>query len=113
MSKAKEFTRERERLNKVVLKYADAKIKRFFSLDCQSYRDEGALPKKVKELLGLAASTVLRCDDCIKYHLLQCAKHKVTDKELEETLSIAMVAGGSITIAHIRRAFEFWDKLNR
>ena len=110
-SSAEKFEKERERLNKIALKYADVKIKRYFSLDSQSYRDEGALPKKIKELLGLVASSVLRCDDCIKYHLTECFKQKVTDKELEEALSIAMVVGGSITIPHIRRAFEFWDNI--
>lgn len=113
MSNADKFRKERENLNKIVMKYADVKIKRFFGLDSQVYRSEGALPCKIKELLGLAASTVLRCDDCIKYHILECHKQKVTDKEIEETFSIAMVVGGSITIPHIRRALKFWDELKK
>ncbi|MCX5783066.1 MAG: carboxymuconolactone decarboxylase family protein [Elusimicrobia bacterium] len=106
----KKFKAEREKLNAVVMKYADEKIKRFYSLDSQCYR-AGSLNKKTKELLGLVASLVLRCDDCVKYHLAQCFEQKVTDKELEESLSIAMLVGGSITIPHVRRAFAFWDQL--
>ena len=109
-NECEKFKKERDELNEVLLKYADVKIKRFLSLDSQNYRPE-ALPKKVKELLGLSTSMVLRCDDCIKYHLAECFKADVTDKELEETLSIAMLVGGSITIPHIRRAFKFWDEL--
>jgi len=110
-NECEKFTKEREELNKVVLKYADIKMKRFLSLDSQVYRPDGALPKKVKELLGLSTSMVLRCDDCVKYHLSECFKQGVTDKELEEALSIAVLVGGSITVPHIRRAFKFWDEL--
>jgi len=105
-----EFKAERERLNRMVMKYAGTTIKRFFSLDSQAYR-RGALPEKTKELLGLVASLVLRCDDCIRYHLLRCYEEGVKDEELEEALTVALVVGGSITIPHLRRAFQTWDEL--
>jgi AhpD family alkylhydroperoxidase len=103
------FRAEREALNRLTLEYAGRDIKRFFNLDGNVYR-AGALPAKVKELLGLAASLVLRCDDCVKYHIIRCAEEGVTDGELTEALSIALVAGGSITIPHLRRAFKAWDE---
>ena len=111
-STIEQFRSERERLNEIVMKYADNQIKRFYSLDSQVYRD-GALPKKTKELLGLVASLVLRCDDCIKYHLVQCHEQGIQDSELEEALSIGLVVGGSITIPHLRRAFQAWDELKQ
>lgn len=92
------------------MKYAGLGIKRFYSLDSQTYR-EGALPAKTKELLGLVASLVLRCDDCIKYHVIQCEKEGVTSAELEEALTIGLIVGGSITIPHLRRALQAWDEL--
>ncbi|NOZ63059.1 MAG: carboxymuconolactone decarboxylase family protein [Calditrichaeota bacterium] len=105
-----QWQQERLRLNDLVFKYADLETKRFFSLDGQVYR-EGALPKKTKEMMGLVASLVLRCDDCVKYHIIRCFEEKVSDGELEEALSIALVVGGSITIPHLRRAYETWDEL--
>lgn len=108
--KIEKFKEERERLNQIVMKYGGANIKRFYSLDSQVYRG-GALPSKIKELLGLVASLVLRCDDCIKYHIIQCHQEGVKDDELQEALSIGLVIGGSITIPHLRRAFEAWDEL--
>ena len=105
------FARERERLNEIVMKYAGLSLKRFYSLDAQVYRD-GALPRKTKELLGLVASLVLRCDDCIRYHLLRCHEEGVTSEELEEALTIGLIVGGSITIPHLRRAFQAWDELH-
>lgn len=105
-----EFKAEREALNRTVMKYAGLEMKRFWSLDGQVYR-EGALPARFKELLGLVASLVLRCDDCIRYHLLRCREEGVTDGELEEALAIGLVVGGSITIPHLRRAFRAWDEL--
>jgi len=104
------FQQERERLNEIVMKYAPLEIKRFFSLDGQVYR-EGALSAKFKEMLGLVASLVLRCDDCIKYHIIRCYEEGVTREEMEEALSIGLVVGGSIVIPHLRRAFEAWDEL--
>ncbi len=106
------FKEERERLNKIVMKYGSLSIKRFYSLDSQVY-GEGALPKSTKELLGLVASLVLRCDDCIKYHVIRCHEEGVTNEELEEALAIGLVVGGSITIPHLRRALQAWDELQR
>jgi AhpD family alkylhydroperoxidase len=83
--------------------------KRFFRLDGQTYED-GALSSKHKELLGLVASAVLRCDDCIAYHIDQCVKAGVTDEELWEALDVALVVGGSIVIPHLRRGIEFLDQ---
>jgi len=110
--KIEDFQKERERLNEKVLQYANLVIKRFYSLDSQTYR-EGALPVKFKELLGLVASTVLRCDDCIMYHIIRCHDEGVTDEEFTEAMGIALVVGGSITIPHLRRAFDAWDQLNK
>ena len=106
------FQNERQRLNEIVMKYAETPIKRFFSLDSQVYRD-GALSKKMKEMMGLVASLVLRCDDCVTYHLIQCHEQGVGDQELEEALGIGLVVGGSITIPHLRRAFQTWDELKK
>ena len=108
--KIQKFQKERERLNRIVMKYCGTNIKRFYSIDSQVYK-AGALPAKTKELLGLVASLVLRCDDCVKYHIIRCHEEKVKDDELDEALSIALVAGGSITIPHLRRAFDTWDEL--
>jgi len=105
------FVEEREKLNEIVLDEANIEIKRFFSLDTQAYRD-GALPAKTKEMLGLVASMVLRCDDCITYHLLKCAEHGVSDEEIREVFSIALVVGGSIVIPHLRRAVRGWREIN-
>ena len=104
-----DFMDEREKLNEVLMKYAGKNTKRFFNIDTNAYR-EGVLPVKTKEMLGLVASTVLRCDDCIEYHLIRCDEEGVTDEEFEEVMSIALVVGGSITIPHLRRAFVKWDK---
>jgi ribonuclease HI len=105
-----DFQEERERLNEIVMRYAGLNMKRFYNLDAQAYQD-GALPAPTKELLGLVASFVLRCDDCIKYHLLRCRQEGVTSEELEEALVVGLVVGGSITIPHLRRAFEVWENL--
>ena len=106
-----QFKLERDRLNKIVMRYAGLETKRFFSLDSQVYREGGALPVKIKELLGLVASMVLRCDDCILYHVIRCFDEGVTDRELEEALSISLIVGGSITIPHLRRAYDSWEEL--
>lgn len=108
--RAREFRKEREKLNKLVLENSGLTIKRFFNLDTQAYAD-GALPVKTKELLGLVASLVLRCDDCVLYHLLKCHEEGVTDQEFDETMSVGLIVGGSITIPHIRRAFKAWEEL--
>jgi AhpD family alkylhydroperoxidase len=105
-----EFREFRERMNRRILDADNLDIKRFFALDGSVYRS-GALDAKTKELLGLVSSTVLRCDDCVLYHLVRCREEGVTDAELHETLSIALVVGGSITIPHLRRAFDHWDQI--
>ena len=105
-----EFKTEREALTELTLEKANLEIKRFFSLDSQAYR-EGALPVETKELLGLVASMVLRCDDCIFYHLDRCHEEGVTTEELQDAMSIALVVGGSIVIPHLRRAVRAWEEL--
>ncbi len=92
------------------MEYAGQGTKRFYSLDSQAYR-EGALSVKVKEMLGLVASFVLRCDDCIKYHIIRCFEEGVSDEELEEALFVGLMVGGTITIPHQRRAMQAWDEL--
>lgn len=109
-NKINKFEKERELLNETVMKYAKLNLKRFYSLDNQVYQ-KGALPVKVKELLGLVASFVLRCDDCILYHLIQCQKNGISDDELEEALTIGLAVGGSITVPHLRRALQVWDDM--
>ena len=94
---------KRERGNQVVLETENRNIKRFFSLDSACYR-EGALPAKTKELMGLVASMVLRCNDCIDYHLEQCVKAGFTPEEMDEAMNVALVVGGSIVIPHLRHA---------
>ena len=104
------FQEKREELNRLVMDFAGKGTKRFYSLDSQAYRN-GVLPAKIKEMLGLVASFVLRCDDCIKYHIIRCYEEGVSDTELEETLFIGLLVGGSITIPHQRRAIEAWQAL--
>jgi AhpD family alkylhydroperoxidase len=105
-----EFRRYRERMNERILASDHLGIKRFFTLDGAAYRD-GALPETTKELLGLVASTVLRCDDCIDYHLIRCVEVGWSDEELLDALNIALVVGGSIVIPHLRHAVETIDLL--
>jgi AhpD family alkylhydroperoxidase len=109
-SEIRKFEAEREELNRLVLERAGKEMKRFFNVDAGVYRD-GALPAKVKELLGLVSSLVLRCDDCVTYHLTRCNEEGVTDGELEEALAVGLVVGGSVTMPHLRRAFRVWDEL--
>ncbi len=105
MSGIEEFRARRARQNDIVMEADHLGIKRFFNLDTNAYRD-GALDSKTKELLGLVASAVLRCNDCIDYHLDQCVEAGVTDEELHDALNVALVVGGSIVIPHLRHAFE-------
>ena len=100
-----EWEQERERLNEIVLGADNLNIKRFFSLDHQAYV-EGALPAKTKELLGLVASLVLRCDDCVTYHIIRAHDEGVTRDEMVEALNVGLVVGGSIVIPHLRRAMD-------
>jgi len=103
-----EFRRHRERMNARILTSGNLSIKRFFALDSRVY-EKGALDVKTKEMLGLVASTVLRCNDCITYHVIRCVQENVTEPEFFEALNIALIVGGSITIPHIRRAVEIFD----
>jgi len=96
-------------MNKRVLSAGNLGIKRFFALDSRAY-EKGALDIKTKELLGLVASTVLRCNDCITYHVIRCVQEGVSDVEFFEALNVALVVGGSIAIPHIRRAVEILDQ---
>ncbi len=106
------FRQYREKMNAKILKEGGLDIKRFFALDSSVYR-EGTLDRKTKELIGLAASAVLRCNDCILYHLIRCCEEGATDEELHEVLSISLVVGGSIVIPHLRYAFEMIETLRK
>lgn len=106
----KEFNDYRQVMNEKLLNDDNKVIKRIFNLDTNAYM-EGALNVKTKELLGLVASAVLRCDDCIKYHLETCYKEGITKAEMMEAMSIATLVGGTIVIPHLRRAYEFWEAL--
>lgn len=105
-----EFRRFRERMNARILDEGNLEIKRFFALDSRAY-DAGALPVKTKELMGLVASLVLRCDDCVTYHLARCREEGITRPEFFEAFNVALVVGGSITIPHLRRAVDTLDEL--
>lgn len=106
-----EFGSYRAKMNEKILSADNKVMKRIFSLDTLTYQ-EGALPANVKEMLGLATSLVLRCDDCVKYHLEKCYELKVTSDQIFEVFSIANVVGGTICIPHTRRAVEYWEELN-
>lgn len=103
-----EFQTYRTRMNERIAELNHLGINRFFNLDTNAYKDS-ALPGKTKELLGLAASMVLRCNDCIDYHILQCVEAGWTDEELAEAFNVALVVGGSIVIPHLRHAVETLD----
>jgi len=107
-----EFRRYRERMNARILSAGNLGIRRFFALDTRAY-EKGALDVKTKELLGLVASTVLRCNDCITYHIIRCVQEGVSDEELFEALDVALVVGGSITIPHIRHAVDILDQCRK
>jgi AhpD family alkylhydroperoxidase len=105
-----EFNDYRAKMNEKLLADDNKVIKRIFNLDTNAY-SEGALDVKTKELLGLVASAVLRCDDCIKYHLETAYKNGVNRTEMMEAMGIATLVGGTIVIPHLRRAYEFWEAL--
>lgn len=107
-----DFIKEREKQNETVLQKANLNIKRFFHLDSKAYKS-GALDEKTKELLGFVASVVLRCDDCIWYHLCKLKEKGIKEEELIEAINIGLVVGGSITIPHIRKAISAWLDLNK
>jgi len=110
MSHVHDFNEYRDRMNDRILSTENLVVKRFFNLDTNAYQ-EGALPARTKEMLGLVASVVLRCDDCVRYHIQQCHEEGVTREELFDVFSIGLVVGGSIVIPHLRRAVEFLDEL--
>lgn len=111
MSKqVEEFNSYRSKMNEVILGKDNLVIKRLFNLDTQTY-SEGALNVKTKEMLGLVASMVLRCDDCIRYHLLKCHEQGCSTEEIYEIFAVANIVGGTIVIPHTRRGAEFWEEL--
>ena len=107
---AKEFDAYREKMNEKILASNNKVMKRIYSLDTITYQD-GALSSKTKEMLGLATSMVLRCDDCIKYHLEKCYEQGVNTDEVFEIFGVANLVGGTIVIPHTRRAVEYWEEL--
>ena len=111
MSIVQEFNEYRSRMNERILEQDNKVIKRFWSLDNQTYQ-EGALDVQTKELLGLEASMVLRCDDCIKYHLGKSRELGITTEQIFEVFAVANMVGGSICIPHTRRAVEYWEALH-
>lgn len=111
-TRLEEFRAYRSRMNERILQIDHRGIKRFFNLDTAAYQD-GALDSRTKELLGLVASTVLRCNDCIDYHLIQCVEAGYNDDELYEALNVALVIGGSIVVPHLRHAVETIDILRQ
>ena len=110
MSKLAEFRQFREKMNERILAADNLEIRRFFALDSRVY-ENGALDTRTKELLGLVASMVLRCDDCITYHIVRCLEEGVTDADMFEAFSVSLVVGGSIVIPHLRRAVATLDQL--
>jgi AhpD family alkylhydroperoxidase len=112
MSAKEEFNDYRAKMNEKILAQDNKVIKRFWSLDGQAYQD-GAIDTKTKEMLGLVSSMVLRCDDCIKYHLGKCYDLGVTTEQIFEIYAIANLVGGSICIPHTRRAVEYWESLEK
>ena len=109
-SKLQEFREYREKMNERLLSQDNLVIKRLFNLDTNTYA-EGALSSRTKEMLGLVASMVLRCDDCIKYHLEKCYELAVNTDEMMEIFAVANIVGGTIVIPHTRRAMEYWEEL--
>ncbi|MES2702409.1 MAG: carboxymuconolactone decarboxylase family protein [Bacteroidota bacterium] len=110
MDQVKEFNDYRAKMNDVILGKQNKVINRLFNLDTNTYA-EGALPVRTKEMLGLVASMVLRCDDCIKYHLGKCHDEGITTDEVYEIFAVANIVGGTIVIPHTRRAAEYWEAL--
>ena len=111
-NQVEEFNEYRQKMNEKILGDNNKVIKRIFNLDTNAYAP-GALDVKTKELLGLVASAVLRCDDCVKYHLETSYKEGLSKEEVMEAMSIATLVGGTIVIPHLRRAYEFWEALEQ
>src|SRR3954465_6439342 len=108
--KVKAFNDYRSKMNDRILQVDNKVMKRLYNLDTNSYQ-EGVLPVKTKEMLGLVASMVLRCDDCIKYHLLKCKEQGCSTEEVYEVFAVANIVGGTIVIPHTRRGAEFWEEI--
>jgi AhpD family alkylhydroperoxidase len=106
----KDFNEYRQRMNDKIMDADNLVLKRLFNLDTNTYTD-GALPAKTKEMIGLAASMVLRCDDCVKYHVEKCYELGVSKEEIFEVFAISNIIGGTIVIPHLRRAVEYWEAL--
>lgn len=106
----KSFETYRQQMNEKILAADNLVLKRLFSLDAQTYK-EGALDATTKEMIGLACSMVLRCDDCVRYHLGKCYELNVSDEQIFEVFAIANLIGGTIVIPHLRRAVEYWEAL--
>lgn len=104
------FNTYREKMNEKILAADNIVLKRLFNLDTNTYQD-GALPMVTKEMLGLVASMVLRCDDCVKYHLGKCFELKVSTEQIFEIFAVANIVGGTIVIPHTRRAVAYWESL--
>ena len=111
MNIVEEFNDYREKMNEVILSKNNLVMKRLWNLDTNTY-EEGALDKKTKEMLGLVASMVLHCDDCIKYHLGKSHELGITTEQMYEIFAVANIVGGTIVIPHTRRAAEYWEVLN-
>jgi AhpD family alkylhydroperoxidase len=109
MKDLNEYNEFRKKMNEDILTCGHLGLKRFWALDSRAY-EKGALDEKTLELLGLATSMVLRCDDCVTYHIIRCLQLGVTDKELHDAINVCVIVGGSITVPHIRRAFETIEK---
>ena len=111
MNKEKDFNDYRSRMNESLLDTNNKLIKRIFNLDTNAFTD-GHLKMEVKELIGLTCSLVLRCDDCVKYHLGNCHELKFTSEQVVEAMSVATLIGGTIVIPHLRKAVNYWDEIN-
>lgn len=113
MGLVEDFNNYRSKMNDRIAESDSLVIKRIFNLDTNAYAPGGALDIKSKELIGLTCSLVLRCDDCVRYHLGKCHEIKLTTAEVQEAMGMATLIGGTIVIPHLRRAFEYWDELTK
>lgn len=111
MNLVENFNAYRSKMNEKIMDSDSLIIKRIFNLDTNAYADGGALDVRSKELIGLTCSLVLRCDDCVKYHLGKCKEVGLTTSEVNEAMGIATLIGGTIVIPHLRKAFEYWEEL--
>ncbi|MCZ8353658.1 MAG: carboxymuconolactone decarboxylase family protein [Cyclobacteriaceae bacterium] len=113
MGLVEDFNAYRSRMNERIQESDSLIIKRIFNLDTNAYAPGGALDVKAKELIGLTCSLVLRCDDCVRYHLGKCKEIGLNTQEVQEAMGVATLIGGTIVIPHLRRAFEYWDELQK